>query len=263
MALLCSLPCSMQAILATLMTYLFTALGAALVLVARRLRPDRLDSMLALGAGIMLASAFWSLLEPGISLADEIGQPSWLIASVGFLSGSAFLLLADRLFVPAAHAQAPNDPMRRTRLLIASITLHNIPEGLAVGVAFGALAVQPAATALRGAWLLALGIGIQNFPEGAAVSLPLLREGLSPGKAFHYGHLSGLVEPVAGLCGVLLAFSAQQLLPFLLCFAGGAMVLVVLSELVPESQRNPHPERMTVITLLGFVLMMVLDVAFG
>lgn len=257
------LPAPVQALLATLVTYLFTMMGAALVLLIRRQHPTLMDALLALGAGIMLASSFWSLLAPGIDLAQTLSQPAWLIASCGFLCGSAFLQLGDQLVERLTHAERLNDHTRRVRMLIVSITLHNIPEGLAVGVAFGAFAVAPGNAVIRSAWMLALGIALQNFPEGAAVSLPLLREGFSKRHAFRMGHLSGLVEPIAGLLGALLAASVRQLLPFLLCFAGGAMILVVISELVPECCRSAHPRLMTLVLLLGFAFMMVLDVTFG
>lgn len=263
MPFLFALPADLQALLATLMMYLFTLLGAALVFFVRRHRPLFMDCMLALGAGIMLASAFWSLLEPGISLGRQLGQPSWLVIGLGILSGSTFLLLGDHAAAKLADPCFQSDSRRRVRMLIVSITLHNIPEGLAVGVAFGALAAIPSPLAIQSAWLLALGIALQNFPEGAAVSLPLLREGYSRRRAFRLGHLSGIVEPIAGLLGAVLAASVQDLLPFLLGFAGGAMILVVLSELNPECQRSSAPRLMTQITLLGFVLMMTLDVAFG
>ena len=263
MPFLFQLPCLLQALLATLMTYSFTLVGSALVLPFRREHPVLMDGMMAFGAGIMLASAFWSLLEPGIAMAARIGQISWVVSAIGFLSGAAFLLLGDACFARTFRRAGVQDSKRRCRLLIVSITLHNIPEGLAVGVAFGALASSVTIAQLNAAWMLALGIAIQNFPEGAAVSLPLLREGCSPKRAFWYGQLSGLVEPLAGCIGALLAASTQQILPFLLAFAGGAMVLVVVAELIPESQRQHSTSAMTVATMLGFTLMMILDVAFG
>lgn len=257
------LPIWVQALLATLFTYLLTALGAALVLLLRKPRKLLMDGMMAVGAGIMLASAFWSLLEPGISLANDLRQVSWLIAAAGFLCGAFALILGDWIYLRRIRTLHPEDSRRRTCMLIVSITLHNIPEGLAVGVAFGALAADGSAVLLTAAWMLALGIGIQNFPEGAAVSMPLLREGFSPRRSFFYGQLSGLVEPVAGLLGALLAASMRQALPFLMVFAAGAMIYVVLSELIPENQTSEHPAWMTLATMLGFTLMMALDVAFG
>lgn len=253
-----------QALLSTLLTWGVTALGAALVLFSRRTHPLTLDALLAFGAGVMLASSYFSLLLPGIELAQTIGQLPWLVTALGFFSGGLFLLLADRILsrcMPDSLAVA--DHQRRSALLIASITLHNIPEGLAIGVAFGALALDAAPAAVTAAWMLAIGIALQNFPEGTAVSLPLRREGMSRRKAFFYGQLSGAVEPVSGVIGCLLAVHVQALLPFALAFAAGAMITVVIAELVPESQRSHRPGLMTLSTLLGFTVMMILDVALG
>ena len=253
-----------QALLSTLLTWGVTALGAALVLFSRRTHLLVLDALLAFGAGVMLASSYFSLLLPGIELAQTIGQLPWLVMSMGFLCGGLFLLLADRILsrcMPDSLAVA--DHQRRSALLIASITLHNIPEGLAIGVAFGALAMDASPAAVTAAWMLAIGIALQNFPEGTAVSLPLRREGMSRRKAFFYGQLSGAVEPVAGVIGCLLAVHVQALLPFALAFAAGAMITVVIAELVPESQRSLRPGLMTLSTLLGFTVMMILDVALG
>lgn len=257
------LPCLVQALLATMMTYAFTFAGSALVLLFRQERQSLMDGMMAFGAGIMLASAFWSLLDPGIAMASSNGQIAWLVCALGFLFGGVFLLLGDRIYEHFLCKHETNDSKRRCRLLIVSITLHNIPEGLAVGVAFGALASGMTPALLNGAWMLALGIAIQNFPEGAAVSLPLLREGCTPKRAFCYGQLSGLVEPIAGILGAILASLTQRALPFLLAFAGGAMILVVVSELIPESQRSRSSTAMTIATMLGFAVMMILDVAFS
>ena len=257
-----SLP--VQALLATIFTWSVTALGAALVIFSTRMTRRTMDGMLGFGAGVMLASSFWSLLEPGIAMAAELGQTSWLVAALGFLAGGMIPEGGEWLLRRVSRREdRPDDSRRRIRLLITSITLHNIPEGLAVGVAFGALAFTADATALAGAWMLALGIGLQNFPEGAAVSLPLRREGMGRGRAFFFGQLSGVVEPIAAVLGALLAVGVRAVLPFTLCFAAGAMIAVTVSELIPESQRNPRPAAMTRYTLLGFVVMMVLDVALG
>lgn len=257
-----SLSLPLQALLATLFTWLMTALGAALVILARRTRPACMDCMLGFGAGVMLASAFWSLLEPGIALADEMHQSGWCTAALGFLAGGGVMLLGD-LLLSRQHHHPIAKSRRRAALLMASITLHNIPEGLAVGVAFGALSAHASPAALTSAWMLAVGIALQNFPEGAAVSLPLRREGMSRPRAFMFGQLSGAVEPVAALLGALLALSVRPLLPFLLCLAAGAMIAVVVAELIPESQRSAHPNLITLATLLGFVVMMALDVGMG
>lgn len=253
-----------QALLATVMTWGLTALGAAAVLLAKRPHPTLLDAMLAFGAGVMLASSYWSLLAPAIDLAGEVGQVPFLTVAGGFLTGGLVLMLSDAILSrQTAKHMALADSRRRSILLMSSITLHNIPEGLAVGVTFGALEAMPTTAALTGAWMLALGIGLQNMPEGAAVSLPLRREGMGRGKAFFFGQASALVEPVAGVLGALLAVHVQGILPFALAFAAGAMVVVVIAELVPESQRSRHPAMMTLATMLGFVTMMVLDVALG
>lgn len=254
----------LQALLATLLTWLVTALGAGLVLFTRKRRPLLMDALLSFGAGVMLASSFFSLLAPGIDLAAALHQPVWLASSVGFLGGGLLLLLADQLLsrrMPSFLAAA--DSRRRSTLLIASITLHNIPEGLAIGVSFGALSALPTQAALTAAWMLAIGIALQNFPEGAAVSLPLRREGMSRGRAFFFGQLSGAVEPLAAVLGCLLAVRVRTVLPFALAFAAGAMVLVVIAELVPESQRSRRPALMSLAAMAGFTLMMILDVALG
>ena len=257
-----SLPYPLQALLATLLTWLLTALGAAVVIFTQRVRRTFLDAMLGFGAGVMLASSFWSLLEPGIALAETLHQPGFLAAGLGFLCGGGIMLLGDALMARMNLTQL-TESRRRAGLLIASITLHNIPEGLAVGVAFGALSMRLTDAALTGAWMLAIGIALQNFPEGAAVSLPLRREGMSRGRAFFYGQLSGVVEPVAAVIGALLAVAIRTILPFLLSLAAGAMIAVVVSELIPESQRSSRRSAMTLATLLGFTVMMVLDVALS
>ncbi len=250
-----------QSLLATLLTWGVTALGAALVLFARRTHPLVMDALLAFGAGVMLASSYFSLLAPAIDFAQAQGQLPWLVAAAGFLLGGIFLLGCDRLmrFSPAL----PADRGRRSILLVSSITLHNLPEGMAIGVSFGALSAGFTPAALTAAWMLAIGIALQNFPEGAAVSLPLRREGMGRGRAFLWGQLSGAVEPVAAVLGCLLAVSMAALLPFLLAFAAGAMVVVVIGELVPESQRSLRPGLMSLATLAGFSVMMLLDVALG
>ena len=254
----------LQALLATLLTWGVTALGAALVVFTRRMHPILMDALLAFGAGVMLASSCFSLLAPAIELAADLKQLPWLVTAAGFLAGGLLLLLADHIM----HISTPDflvcaGSNRRSVLLVSSITLHNIPEGLAIGVSFGALSVGATTAALTAAWMLAIGIALQNFPEGAAVSLPLRREGMSRGKAFFFGQLSGTVEPIAAVLGCLLAVHVQTLLPFALAFAAGAMVVVVIAELVPESQRSLRPAWMTLATMAGFTVMMILDVALG
>lgn len=254
----------LQALLATLLTWLVTALGAALVLFTKRTHPLLMDALLAFGAGVMLASSYFSLLAPAIELASGQGQLPWLVAAAGFLCGGLLLMLADHIMAkrtPDFLVSAGN--RRRSILLVSSITLHNIPEGLAIGVSFGALSALPTQSALTAAWMLAIGIALQNFPEGAAVSLPLRREGVSRSRAFFFGQLSGAVEPIAAVLGCLLAVYVQSVLPFALAFAAGAMVVVVIAELVPESQRSLRPSLMTLATMAGFAVMMILDVALG
>ena len=253
----------LQALLASLMTWGVTALGAALVFFTSRAHPLLMDALRAFGAGVMLASSYFSLLAPAIDAAAANGQLPWLIAALGFLSGGLLVLLTDHIMRRLCPALPTAATQRRSLLLISSITLHNIPEGLAIGVGFGALTAGASPSALTAAWMLAVGIGLQNFPEGAAVSLPLRREGMRRSRAFCFGQLSGAVEPVSAVLGCLLAVSVQALLPFALAFAAGAMVAVVIAELVPESQRSLHPGLMTLATMAGFCIMMMLDVALG
>lgn len=257
------------ALFATLFTWGLTALGSAMVFFFRSINKKVLNSMLGFAAGVMIAASFWSLLKPAIEMAEESGKIGWIPAVIGFLSGGAFLFLVDKL-LPHVHmglsidkAEGIKTSWQRSVLLILAITLHNIPEGLAVGVAFGALANNPDAGMLAGAVALALGIGLQNFPEGAAVSIPLRREGFSRIKAFSYGQLSGIVEPIAGVIGACLVLIMTPLLPYALSFAAGAMIFVVVEELIPESQSGQETDWSTVGALLGFTTMMLLDVALG
>ncbi len=257
------------ALIATLFTWLVTALGAAMVFFFKTIHKKILNSMLGFAAGVMIAASFWSLLKPAIAMAEENGTLPWLPALVGFLSGGAFLLAVDKL-LPHLHMGLARDKAegiktnwQRSILLVLAITLHNIPEGLAVGVAFGALANNPDTGLLAGAIALALGIGLQNFPEGAAVSIPLRREGLSRWKAFNYGQLSGFVEPIAGVLGAYLVLTVTPLLPYALSFAAGAMIFVVVEELIPESQTGHETDLSTIGAMFGFAVMMFLDVALG
>jgi ZIP family zinc transporter len=257
------------ALLATLFTWGVTALGAAMVFLFKELNRRVLNTMLGFAAGVMIAASYWSLLAPAIAMARERGIPAWLPAVAGFLAGGAFLLLIDHL-LPHLHmglergrAEGIKTSWQRSTLLVMAITLHNIPEGLAVGVAFGSLAGQWTPEALGGALALAFGIGLQNFPEGAAVAVPLRREGFSRRKAFAYGQLSGMVEPLAGVAGAALVVTARPLLPYALAFAAGAMIYVVVEELIPEAQRGDETDFSTVGAMLGFAAMMLLDVALG
>lgn len=257
------------ALFATLYTYATTALGASMVFFFRSINRKILNSMLGFAAGIMIAASFWSLLKPAIDMAEDRGMVPWLPALLGFLMGGAFILLIDKL-LPHLHmglatdkAEGIKTTWQRSVLLILAITLHNIPEGLAVGVAFGALAYSPDAATLSGAVGLAIGIGLQNFPEGAAVSIPLRREGFSRKKSFFYGQLSGIVEPMAGVLGAYMVLAIQPLLPYALSFAAGAMIFVVVEELIPESQTGNETDLSTIGAMLGFSVMMLLDVALG
>lgn len=225
--------------------------------------------MLGFAAGVMIAASFWSLLQPAIEMAEASGKTPWVPAVVGFLSGGAFLLIIDKI-LPHLHmslkidqAEGIKTSWQRSILLVLAITIHNIPEGLAVGVAFGALSHNPEMSVLVGAMVLAFGIGLQNFPEGAAVSIPLRREGFSRLKAFNYGQLSGIVEPIFGVLGAYLVLSITPILPYALAFAAGAMIFVVVEELIPESQSGNETDYSTIGAMIGFAVMMTLDVALG
>ncbi len=259
----------MQALLATLFTWGLTAAGAAIVFLFKDINRKFLDAMLGFAAGVMIAASFWSLLAPSIEMAENLGIISWVPPLVGFLLGGIFLFGVDKI-LPHLHlgqnrseAEGINTRWRRSVLLVLAITLHNIPEGLAVGVAFGALAFDLPSATMAGATALAIGIGIQNFPEGTAVSVPLRREGMKRSKAFWYGQLSGVVEPAAGVVGAALVMMARPILPYALSFAAGAMIFVVVEELIPESQQQKNTDIATLGTLLGFTVMMTLDVALG
>lgn len=262
-----------QALIGTLFTWGVTALGASLVFFFKSINKTMLNGMLGFAAGVMIAASFWSLLAPGIAMAEELGQTAWLTAAIGFMAGGAFLYLVDKL-IPHLHmgldisqAEGPKTSWQRSVLLVLAITLHNIPEGLAVGVAFGAAAVgNMGAASVAGAVALAIGIGLQNFPEGAAVSIPLRREGFSRTKAFLYGQASGIVEPIAGVIGAFAVISMRPILPYALSFAAGAMIYVVIEELIPEAQREEGGSKTDIATIgsmIGFSVMMILDVALG
>jgi len=258
-----------QALLATLFTWFMTAAGAVPVFFVRKLNQKFMDGMLGLAAGVMIAASFWSLLAPAIEMSGGAWQP----ATIGFLLGAVVLYLIDKI-LPHLHlgldiseAEGIKTSWQRSVLLVLAITLHNIPEGLAVGVAFGAAAhavdAAQAHTMLLGGVALAIGIGLQNLPEGLAVAMPLRREGLSRSRAFTYGQASGVVEPVAGVLGAWLVISMQQMLPYALAFAAGAMIFVVVEELIPEAQNAGNNDVATMGAMLGFAIMMTLDVALG
>jgi len=235
----------------------------------KRINRKVLDGMLGFAAGVMIAASYWSLLAPAIEMAEEAGGVPWVPALVGFLAGGGFLWVADKILphlhmgFPTSKAEGVKTSWQRSVLLVLAITLHNIPEGLAVGVAFGALAADLPSATLAGAIALAIGIGIQNFPEGAAVSVPLRREGFSRAKAFWYGQASGMVEPIAGVIGAVAVIMMKPILPYALAFAAGAMIYVVVEELIPESQFEKGTDVATVGAMLGFAVMMTLDVALG
>jgi ZIP family zinc transporter len=260
----------LQAFLATSFTWFLTALGASLVFFVKGVRMRLLDAMNGFAAGVMIAASVWSLLIPAMAMAEEQGvRPAWIPAAVGFLVGGLALWGVDKV-LPHLHPdlgpirpEGPSVQWRRSLLLVLAITLHNIPEGLAVGVAFGAAEAGLEAASLAGAVALAIGIGIQNFPEGLAVSMPLRREGLSRWKCFVFGQLSAVVEPIAGVLGAAAVLIARPILPYALSFAAGAMIFVVVEELIPESQRSGNSDFSTAGAMLGFTVMMVLDVALG
>lgn len=264
-----SLHPAIQGLLGGTVTWLLTAAGAATVLMAARPSQKLLDAMLGFAAGVMTAASFWSLLAPAIEIAKEMQLPAWLPPAVGFAAGAAFMRLLD-LLLPHLHtgpasaqAEGLKTAWHRTTLLVMAITLHNIPEGMAIGVGFGAAALGMGGATLASAMALALGIGIQNVPEGMAVAMPLRRAGLSVAKSFWYGQISALVEPVAAVVGVAGVMVARPLLPYVLAFAAGAMIFVVVEELIPEAQEGGNSDIATGGVVLGFLVMMILDVALG
>ncbi|MFH1913617.1 MAG: ZIP family metal transporter [Pseudomonadota bacterium] len=258
-----------QALLATLFTWGMTALGAAVVFAGKDVSKRTLDIMLGFAAGVMIAASYWSLLAPAIEMSEHMGAFKFVPAAVGFVLGAAFLRLVD-IFLPHLHIHAPRSEAEGVKtgwnssvLLVLAITLHNIPEGLAIGVAFGAVAAGFDSATLGGAVALAIGIGIQNFPEGTAVSVPLRRQGLSRKKSFLYGQASGAVEPIAAVIGAATVFLAEPILPYALAFAAGAMIFVVVEEVIPESQASGYGDQATMGCIFGFTVMMILDVALS
>jgi len=256
-----------QALIASIFTWGITALGASIVFFFKKVNKTLMDALLGFAAGVMIAASFFSLIAPAIEMSESLKMTPWIIVSIGFLAGGILLFIGDKIYDLAEkkrkNTKEKSASVKRCLMLISSITLHNIPEGLAVGVAFGSLSYHLTGSSLAAAMTLALGIGLQNFPEGSAVSLPLRREGYSRSKAFFYGQLSGIVEPISAVLGALLVLKVQTMLPFLLAFAAGAMIYVVVEELIPESQANKKKDLMAFFTLFGFTLMMVLDVALG
>ena len=254
-------------IIGVLIPFLGTALGSGLVFFMRKKEINKKVQKLLLGfaAGVMMAASIWSLLMPALDMTA--GRFAWVPVAVGFMLGIIFLLILDTL-VPHQHletekAEGLESNFKKTTKLVLAVTIHNIPEGMATGVVFAGVLIGNTSITIAGAIVLAVGMAIQNFPEGTAVSFPLRREGYSRTKAFFYGQLSGVVEPIAGIIGVLLVLKVQLLMPFLLCFAAGAMIYVVVQELIPESQTNKQKDLMALFTLIGFSVMMILDVALG
>jgi zinc transporter, ZIP family len=258
-----------QALIATIFTWGVTAFGAAGVFLSKEISRKLLDAMLGFAGGVMIAASYWSLLAPSIEISKSLGLPGWLPPVIGFLAGGAVLFAIDKLLphlhigLPISQSEGIKTTWQRSILLVLAITLHNLPEGLAVGVAFGAAGVGMSGASLSGAIALALGIGLQNFPEGLAVSAPLRRSGLSRWKSFWYGQLSAVVEPIGGVLGAAAVFSMRQLLPYALAFAAGAMIFVVVEELIPESQQGENSDIATIGLMIGFAVMMLLDVALG
>jgi ZIP family zinc transporter len=259
----------LQALLATCFTWGVTALGAAGVFFFKEVNRKVLDLMLGFTAGVMIAASYWSLLAPAIEMSAGGSLPSWFPAATGFLLGGVFLRITDRIIphlhlgLPKREAEGIKTNWQKTVLLFLAITLHNIPEGLAIGVAFGAAAAGFPSATLAGAITLAVGIGIQNFPEGFAISVPIRRSGESRLRSFWYGQLSAVVEPIAAVLGAAIVTLAQPVLPYALAFAAGAMIFVTIEEVIPESQSGNNTDLATLGAMLGFAVMMVLDVAFG
>jgi ZIP family zinc transporter len=252
----------LQGLAATLFTYLITATGAAVVFFFKSMNQKALDLMMGFAAGVMIAASFWSLLAPAIELSSELGGIAWLTAAIGFMLGGVFVIGSDLVLSRASLIQSRGSALKRSILLTSAVTLHNIPEGLAVGVAFGSAAIGIEGASVGAAVMLALGIGLQNFPEGVCVAMPLFRDGVSRLKSFFIGQASGFVEPIAGVLGVLFALSVRSALPLALSFSAGAMIAVVCSELVPESFKD-NKTLAAFGVLFGFAIMMVLDVALG
>ena len=252
---------------ATLFTWGLTALGASLVFFIKELNRVLLDGLLGFTGGVMVAASFWSLLAPGIEMSSGEGIFKVLPAAIGFGFGALFIFGLDKI-LPHLHinfkeSEGIKTPWRRTTLLVLAITLHNIPEGLAVGVLFGGVAAGVPEASITGAVALALGIGIQNFPEGIAVSMPMRRQGISRFKSFWYGQLSAIVEPFAAIFGALAVTFFTPILPYALAFAAGAMIFVVVEEVIPETQQDKNTDIATLGFILGFIVMMILDVSLG
>ena len=254
----------LQALIATTFTWGITLLGALVVCFFKEVNKKALNTILGFSAGVMIAASFWSLLLPSIELSEELGYIAWGLPALGFILGGLFVLLSDKFLDKTLSDKnsIKKDSLKRSILLVSAITLHNIPEGMSIGVAFGGISSGVSGMTLIGAIMLAVGIGIQNFPEGAAVSLPLRKEGFSRKKSFFIGQASALVEPISAVIGVILVLAVRSILPILLSFAAGAMITVASRELLPESI-SENKNLSTLGLIFGFVIMMVLDVALG
>lgn len=254
-----------QAFIAGIFTWSVTALGSIIVFFLKKDNKKIMDIMLSLASGVMIAASFFSLLMPAIEMAENLKMIAWLVVAISILSGGLLIIVSDKIFNKISKKKnfKNKDKLKRCLMLIISITMHNIPEGLAIGVAFGSTIYNLDNVSILSAWMLAIGIGIQNFPEGAAVSLPLAREGFTRKKAFWYGQISGIVEPISSFIGALIVIKMRYMLPFLLAFAAGAMLYVVVIELIPESQQSKYKNCMAFFFLIGFSLMMILDISLG
>lgn len=258
-----------QSLFATFFTWGVTALGAAGVFLSKEIDRKLMDGMLGFAAGVMIAASYWSLLAPAIEISEILGLAPYLPPAIGFLLGGLVLWLIDKILphlhlnLPISSAEGIKTSWQRSILLVLAITLHNIPEGMAIGVAFGAAAAGIPGASITSAIALAIGIGIQNFPEGLAISAPLKREGLSNGKSWWYGQLSAIVEPMGAVIGAAAVILMRQILPYALAFAAGAMIFVVIEELIPESQAGSDTDIATAGAMCGFTIMMILDVALG
>lgn len=259
---------TMKITIGVIIPFLGTALGSAMVFFLKNEMSQKLQkALLGFASGVMIAASVWSLLIPAIDMAEESGKIAWIPAAVGFLLGMGFLLLLDSI-IPHLHIDS-NKPegkqskLQKSTMLVLAVTLHNIPEGMAVGVVFAGVASGSATMSIAGAFALAIGIAIQNFPEGAIISMPLIGTGISKRKAFSYGVLSGIVEPIGAVVTILLTALIMPVLPYILAFAAGAMIYVVVEELIPESQQGEHSNIGTIGVAIGFSLMMILDVALG
>lgn len=250
---------TLYAFIATLFTWILTMFGSSMVFFFKKINKNFMDASLGIAAGIMMSASFWSLLNPAIDNAKNLKQIPWLIVSMGFIIGGIFIFITDKIF--QAKFKNNNNKNKRLSLMILSITMHNIPEGLAIGIAFGSIKYGIAGATLTNALMLSLAIGLQNFPEGSAISLPLRRDGKTRFISFLYGSLSAIVEPIFGLIGAILTIKIRYMMPIFLSFAAGAMIYVIIQELIPESQTNENKSLMAIFTLIGFTIMMILDTA--